>query len=281
MKYLVLGSAGQIGSSLTKYLRKSKHKVLEFDLEDSPEQDLRISDNPLLDKYLKQADFCFFLAFDVGGSRYLKKYQESYQFVSNNTKIMNNTFDLLKKHKRKFIFASSQMSNMSFSNYGRLKAVGEAYTQALGGLVVKFWNVYGVEKDLNKAHVITDFILKAEKERQIDMLTNGLEERQFLHADDCSRCLKKLSLKYDKIPRDQELHAKSFKWQSIIEVATITASHFEGTAIIPGKSVDDLQKAQRNEPDTNILEYWRPRISLENGIGKVIKEMSQLDNKLE
>ena len=42
--------------------------------------------------------------------------------------------------------ASSQMSNMSYS-HGTLKRVGELYTESLGGLVVKFWNVYGIEKD--------------------------------------------------------------------------------------------------------------------------------------
>ena len=36
----------------------------------------------------------------------------------NNLLIMSNVFSLLKKHNRKFIFASSQMSNMDFSPYG-------------------------------------------------------------------------------------------------------------------------------------------------------------------
>ena len=47
----------------------------------------------------------------------------------NNLLIMTNVFKLLKKHKKKFIFASSQMSNMDFSNYGTLKRLGEEITK--------------------------------------------------------------------------------------------------------------------------------------------------------
>ena len=50
---------------------------------------------------------------------------------------------------------------MDFSPYGTLKRLGESLTNSLNGIYVKFWNVYGVEKELNKSHVITDFVLMA------------------------------------------------------------------------------------------------------------------------
>ena len=56
---------------------------------------------------------------------------------------MAQTFGFLEKYKKPFVFASSQMSNMSYSPYGVLKRVGELYTRSLKGLTVKFWNVYG------------------------------------------------------------------------------------------------------------------------------------------
>ena len=99
---------------------------------------------------MKQADFVFFLAFDVGGSRYLKKYQHTFDFINNNTRLMANVFGLLEKYNKRFVFASSQMSNMSYSPYGVMKRVGELYTTSLKGLTVKFWNVYGIEKDMDK-----------------------------------------------------------------------------------------------------------------------------------
>ena len=73
MKYLVLGSAGQIGSELCKFLKKEGNEVLTFDIEDDSIQDLRV--RGMVDSLVNESDFVMFLAFDVGGSRYLKKYQ--------------------------------------------------------------------------------------------------------------------------------------------------------------------------------------------------------------
>jgi len=142
MKCLVLGSEGQIGSALCNYLRRNKHQVIEFDIVRSSREDLRVPG--AVDSYVQNADFVFFLAFDVGGSAYLKTYQYTYQFLDNNARILQVTFDALRRYNKPFIFASSQMSNMSFSTYGHLKAVGEFYTKSLNGIIVKFWNVYGI-----------------------------------------------------------------------------------------------------------------------------------------
>jgi len=270
VKYLVLGSSGQIGSALTNFLIEQKQEVLEFDIVRSPQEDLRIPRNKILRQHIMVADFVFFLAFDVGGSRYLKTYEHTFEFLSNNARLMSNTFELLRETRKPFIFASSQMSNMSFSPYGLLKALGENYTRSLSGLIVKFWNVYGIEHDFAKAHVITDFILKARDNRCIDMVTDGTEERQFLYADDCSECLHLLSQSYDTIDRKQELHITSFEWANILEVAKIIAEFFPKTVIIPAEFKDDVQKGQRNEPDAYILQHWKPRTSLRDGIERIM-----------
>ena len=275
MTYLVLGSSGQIGQALAEYLTSLGHTVLEFDLVNGAEQDLRTYGNPLLETYIKQADFVFFLAFDVGGSRYLKIYQQTMEFISNNTKLMNTTFDLLHKYNKPFIFASSQMSNMSYSSYGRLKSVGESYTEVLGGLVVKFWNVYGIEHDLTKSHVITDLIIKAHDTGKVDLLTSGTEERQFLYAEDCCEALLTLSQKYSEVPRDEPLHITNFSWTNILNVASIIASHFPGSEVIPAASLDDVQKDKRNEPDTFIHTYWKSKTTIEEGVAKIVAAMLQ------
>ncbi|MDP1614428.1 MAG: NAD(P)-dependent oxidoreductase [Methylococcales bacterium] len=275
MKYLVLGSSGQIGSSLTQYIEQLKEEVIPFDLSLSQEEDLRIPNNPKLQQRLKEADFVFFLAFDVGGSRYLKNYQNSFEFISNNIKLMENTFSLLKESKKPFLFASSQMSNMNYSPYGQLKALGELYTKALGGLNVKFWNVYGKEHDLEKTHVITDFVRKAKQHKIIDMMTSGQEVRQFLHAQDCSECLVTLSKEYNNIPRDKELHVTTFTWNSIYEVAQIIANLYPGTHIQQNNLEDSVQKDKRNEPDPYVLNFWKPKTSLSDGI-RLIKEYLEI-----
>ena len=275
MRYLVLGSSGQIGSALTRLLIERQHDILEFDLVRSPQEDLRIPRNAILMQHMRAADFVFFLAFDVGGSRYLKTYQHTFEFLANNTQIMENTFELLRETCKPFVFASSQMSNMSFSPYGVLKALGECYTRSLNGIIVKFWNVYGIEHDLTKAHVITDFILKARDRRCIDMMTDGTEERQFLYADDCSECLFLLSQAYDALDRGQELHITSFDWVRILDVAEIVAKLFPGTVVIPALRKDAVQRGQKNEPDPYILEYWKPKILLWEGIRRIANHIAK------
>ena len=197
MRVAILGSSGQIGAYLTKYLTKKGYQVREFDIVNSYHEDMTHIPNPFLRNVIMDSDFVFFLAFDVGGSHYLKKYQHTFKFLDNNTRMMANVFGHLADYKKPFVFASSQMSNMSYSPYGVMKRVGELYTKSLGGLIVHFWNVYGIEKDMEKAHVITDFIRKGFETGVIDMMTDGTEERQFLYAEDCCKALKIIMKKYD------------------------------------------------------------------------------------
>src|SRR5437899_11026405 len=96
MNQLILGSSGQIGMAIAKYYKKKGDIVLYLDIENGPEEDLRVADNPLLRDRVEQADFVHFLAFDVGGSRYLKTYQHQQEFISNNVRLMEYTFSVLR-----------------------------------------------------------------------------------------------------------------------------------------------------------------------------------------
>lgn len=271
MNYLILGSSGQIGTNLLNFLRQKNHVVVEWDIINNETQDLR-KYNLEFENAIINSDFIFFLAFDVGGSRYLKKYQYTYEFIDNNVMIMKNVFDLINKHKKPFIFTSSQMSNMSYSPYGILKSLGEQYTKILHGLIVKFWNVYGFENNLEKSHVVTDFILSAKNYGKIDMLTDGTELRQFLYVDDCSECLEILSTNYENIPRNEELHITNFKWDSVLNVARIVSDYFGKIEINPNTNKDLIQLDKRNEPNNFILNYWKPKTSLKDGIETIIKK---------
>jgi nucleoside-diphosphate-sugar epimerase len=277
MKILNLGSGGQIGAYLSDYLRKKGHEVFDFDITNGPEQDLTLIPNLSLEHYVKESDFVFFLAFDVGGSRYLKKYQHTFDFINNNTRLMANVFGLLEKHHKRFIFASSQMANMSYSPYGILKTVGELYTKSLKGLTVKFWNVYGIEKDHEKSHVITDFIRRGFEEGQFEMMTDGTEERQFLYAEDCCRGLETIMECYTDFKPEDELHLTSFHWNTIKDVAHIISGQFNiinrPVSITPGTSKDSVQLDKRNEASNYIHGWWIPETTIDQGIAKVFNEM--------
>jgi nucleoside-diphosphate-sugar epimerase len=286
MRLLVLGSRGQIGSHFLEYAESKNHLVMKFDILDGEEYDLR-QPSKLLDKKVKWADIVLFLAFDVGGSQYLKTYEHSKKYIDNNVLIMKTVFDSLERFDTKFIFASSQMSNMVHSPYGILKRVGEFYTKALHGKNVRFWNVYGVESEVDKYHVITDFILMAREDRTIMIKSDGSEKRCFLHVEDCSRALLALCDKYDKL--SEQAHKvydiSHHRWYTMLDVASIIADMYEGTRIYTlqdesKKEIGDTQLGIENIPDRYSMSlpgsakpFWKPKIVLEEGIKMVDEEM--------
>ena len=279
MKIAILGSSGQIGSYLTEYLREKDHEVFEFDIVNGEYQDMTHIPNTYLRNAIMNSDFVFFLSFDVGGSHYLKKYQHTFNFIDNNARMMVNVFGLIDQYEKPFVFASSQMSSMSYSPYGVLKRVGELYTKSLQGLIVKFWNVYGIERDMEKAHVITDFIHKGFKTGDINMMTDGKEEREFLYAEDCCEALETIMGCYDQFSSTDELHITTGVSTSILEIARNIQVLFKNIGkeveIVPASSKDEVQKDARNIPDPYIKKWWQPKTDVVDGITKVFEEMKK------
>ena len=279
MRVTILGSSGQIGAYLTTYLRDKGHEVTEFDKNFDEKHDLTEIPNLRLHGAIMNSDFVYVLAFDVGGSHYLKKYQHTFKFIDNNARMMANIFQYLDQYKKPFVFASSQMSNMSYSPYGVMKRVGELYTKSLNGLIVKFWNVYGIEKDMEKAHVITDFIKKGFETGTIDMMTDGTEEREFLYAEDCCEALETIMEKYSDFTSDDDLHITTGVSTSILAIAGTIQNLFRQedrkVTVVPAESKDEVQKDARNEPDNYIRQWWLPKTSVADGIAKVFNEMKE------
>ena len=277
MRVTILGSSGQIGSYLSKYLSKKGCIVREFDVLNGEHQDMTHIPNTYLRNAIMESDFVFFLAFDVGGSHYLKKYQHTFKFINNNTRIMANVFGYLEDYQVPFVFASSQMSNMGYSPYGVMKRVGELYTRSLNGSIVKFWNVFGIEKDMEKAHVITDFIVKGFETGVIDMMTDGTEEREFLYAEDCCEALETIMGCYDQFTCDDELHITTGISTSILEIARNIQVLFKNIGkevkVIPASSKDEVQKDARNISDPYIERWWQPKTDVVDGISKVFNEI--------
>ena len=157
-----------------------------------------------------------------------------------------------------------------------MKRVGELYTTALNGLIVKFWNVYGIEKDRDKAHVITDFIRKGFEEGDFEMMTDGTEERQFLYAEDCCEALETVMENFTDFKPEDPLHITSFHSTTIKDVAQIIMGQFrligKEVNIKPGLAKDSVQLDKRNEADSYIT-GWLPKTNMQDGIAKVFEAM--------
>ena len=171
------------------------------------------------------------------------------------------------------------MADMKHSTYGGLKFIGERMTKALGGTVTRFWNVYGPERDLQKAHVITDFALNAMNEGKIQMITNGNETRQFLHAEDCSRALYMIS-KDPKKFSGLSLDVTSFEWTSIKDIASVVSKICGDVPVVPGTKEDTVQKLVDVPPNREILSYWSPQLTLEEGVRDVIASIGEIHGKV-
>lgn len=286
---LVLGSEGQIGNFLCSQIGltysdrvdKEEHgqAVWGYDIEYGPEQDLRNWANMReLKQFIKdqQIEFVYFLAFDVGGSQYLKKHEKTYEFLDNNMKLMQNTFDVLKDTEVPFLFASSQMSSMNHSPYGVLKRLGEFYTKTLGGINVRFWNVYGYEQDEKKFHVISDFVRMAEETGHIHIKTTGLEERQFLWVGDCVKALRTLEEQRFSINKTVDYDITSGQWINIQQVAATVADvvgEVRPVQVTVSKQRDQVQDGVKNEPNDNMFKLWKPTTTLREGITEIYREM--------
>jgi nucleoside-diphosphate-sugar epimerase len=308
MRHLVLGSEGQIGKYVVEEIERNGDEALRWDIVLDPVMDLRAGLVPgchpsahqdtrtgPLPTLFKEADFVHFLAFDVGGSAYLQQKQNSLEYINNNMAIMMYTFQLLHLYEKPFYFASSQMANMTDSVYGQLKAVGESYTKALGGLNLRFWNIYGYESDPEKTHVITDFIKMALTDKKICCRTDGSEARNFTHAEDAARLIYLITQKFDRVldnpdslmtgwgpyyktdPRVLPLVSNPHRWTSIRKIAQIIGGELH-VPVYYSENQDHTQTIKNEVPDNdwdylmNRLEVGRlaDRIEIEAGIKDMI-----------
>jgi nucleoside-diphosphate-sugar epimerase len=272
MKILVLGSEGQVGKPFCKHAELQGNEVIRFDKKlEKKFQDLSDADNTLkLCIIDHNPDVVLFLAFEVGGSIYLKQKDKTFGYISENVRLMDNTFSILKSSGIPYLFASSQMKNMHHTNYGFLKDLGERYVQSMdNGHICKFWNVYGYEDPSDpKSHVITDFI-KMAKEGKIQMMTTGEEERQFLHVDDCSKALLHWCENHEYYSRDKSIDITSFEWTSVLDIAK-KIQKFIPCEIQTGTGIDGIQSGIKNNPSEYVLNFWKPELSLEDGISRLI-----------
>lgn len=223
---LVIGSDGFVGTPLCSYLEERGERALRFDLKRGAHEDARF-----VRLELEGIDQVYFLAWEVGGAKYL--YRSDIQFVQldSNLKLMLNVFPQLQAARVPFLFVSSQLAEEYDTVYGATKRLGEVWTHLLGGVRVRLWNVYGAyEAPSERSHVVADFIWQALHAGEIRMMTTGEELRQFVFIDDVCRDFhhaleQRLPGVYD---------VTTFEWVSVLRVADIIAG-LTGARVFPGE----------------------------------------------
>ncbi len=264
---LVIGSEGFIGQPFCKYLAGLGERVIPFDIKRDKKEDGRTY------KFnFKNFDRVYFLAWDVGGSKYL--YQKNLQLsqLHWNLELLTNVMNQIEEQKPKFLFVSSQLSEEN-TVYGTIKRLGELWTQHLGGICIRVWNAYGVVEPQDiKSHVISDFVYQAVKYGKIKMLTDGSEWRQFTHIDDL---VKAFHLVFESKEINRTIYdACSYELVQVREVAKIV-SDLTGAKIILGK-----KKGQSPEAlNKGRFLGWLPTVTLKDGIKRMVTQAIALSKK--
>lgn len=266
MKNLVIGSEGFIGKTFCNFLLDKGEDVIHFDIKRDTSEDARTAKLPL-----KDIDRVYFLAWDVGGAKYLYKEDAQLGQLDWNISLLQNVMNQLKENKKPFLFISSQLAEEYDTVYGVTKRLGEVWTKLLDGVFIRQWNVYGpIEEHSIRSHVVSDFVYQALHEGEIKMLTTGAEKRQFIHINDVCTAWHTALANNIKGKHD----VTSFEWVPVIDVANIIAKH-TGAKVIPGEKIGSTPLT----PISGKISGWNPTVALEEGLINMIEEAKKIYRK--
>lgn len=275
---LVLGSGGLVGKSLVRYLRAQGYSVIEV----KNRQHLDLRDEGALDIFAHlHIRFCFFLAAEVGGSKFLTQGGDADKAIwDSNIAMYDVVFPFLAQHQIRFVFASSQLSTQP-TPYGRVKKQGEERIAELNskqasrnqpplGKIVKFWNIVGQEFVGSRSHVIPDVALQCARSGTARLLTDGNELRQYLSTDDCSRGLIAMMEQFSTIPSETHLTHGQFSSLKDVAVAMDKATP-GGCKVSFGEKPSTM--ARSGDPDLvthGTPQGWKPFRQLSDMVERVV-----------
>lgn len=281
---LVLGSGGLIGTALVHLLQQQGYTVLE--VKSRLHIDLRVQPSLLpLHFNLSTVQFAFFLACEVGGSKFIDNARGSVQLdiLQNNLRIYDSVLPTLVQYRIPTLFTSSHLQSQPTS-YGVVKRLGERLLDAYSTAgttaqnenaalfrSVRLWNVFGPEKLSLKSHVINDWIDAClSSKHEIRSLTDGHERRQFMHVNDTAAALVGMMHGFTRLSPVTELSSR--RWHSMREIAHIIGQMSPQQCTV---AFSDKLAVARDvmEPNTD-SSFWHERmwsnqdapISLETGV---------------
>lgn len=309
---IITGSAGFIGSHLTKFLQKKGYTVIGIDCR-KPEfsfsepdffyqADLR--DIQLAMKYIKDASEVYMLAADMGGVGYINTVNAA--IIRNNSLINLNTLQAAVNNQvKKVFFASSACVYPEFKQdeldsaglkesdaipaqpdtpYGWEKLFTEqaclsyATDHGLQIRIARFHNIYGpygtFEGGREKSPAaLCRKVAQASNPGLIEIWGDGEQQRSYCYVDDCVQGV--WQLMQSEINRP--INIGSDRMISINRMVEIISKHAR-------KRIDlkhDLSKPQgvrSRNADISLAKdvlKWEPKISLEEGLGNTYEWIAQ------
>lgn len=257
---LVLGGSGLVGKGLCRHLEAMGEEVINIDIKNGDQFDLRTME---LMPYAN-VDYVWFLAWDVGGAKYLTQSKNLLNILKNNTLLCERVFGFLEETGLPFMFATTQLADPN-NTYGVTKLLGEEWTRLLGGKTARFWNVYGWEEPGERSHVIPDLVIQAITQKQISLMTTGEEERQFIYMEDCAANL--LRMRYSN---EMEVDLTNGDWVKIKDLAAIVAEKLDAALVL-----GDIKGYNKKLDPIKTPSFLECTVSLDEGLAKIIEQARQ------
>ena len=298
LKSVITGGAGFIGSNLTDHLVRIGHKVVVLDnfvsgkksnLSHHKKKNVKIikidiSKSKNLDKYFKGADYVFHLA---ALAEIIPSIKNPKKYFKNNVIGTLKVVEAVKKVKiKKLIYAASsscygtpkklptsEKDRIDLKNpYAVTKFIGEeiimkyAEMFKMPNISFRFFNVYGARLNVSGQYgaVISNFLSQTKNKKPLTIVGNGKQTRDFIHVDDLANAfIKVLKSKHT----NKIYNLGSGKKTSINYIASIFNGKKKFIANRPGEPKDSLANISKLKKDLK----WRPKISIETGITKLIR----------
>jgi len=301
MKFIVTGGAGFIGSHLSRFLLNQNHEVIVIDdlcrgnlknLHDIENkinfQEISILNLEKMQKIAKNIDGIFHQAGLGSVPQSFKKPEEYFQVNAVGTE---NIFKLAKECNCKVVYASSssvygnqtefpireEAEKNPLNPYGKSKLQAEKFAQeyAKNGVNIiglRYFNVFGIGQNPNYAGVIPKFIEKLVQHQAPIIEGDGNQIRNFTYVDDV------VQANWDAF--------KSKVDHAFINIASGITTSINQLAILMIKLSDlslalqytesregDIKKSQADISLAKKLINWESKISLEEGLQKIIPKI--------
>ena len=293
---IITGGAGFIGSNLVDRLVSIGHKVIVLDnfvsgkksnLSHHSKKNVKIIkidiSNKNLDKYFKKADYIFHLA---ALAQIIPSFKDPNKYFKNNVIGTLNVLKAAKKVKiKKLIYAASsscygapkkfptsEKDKIDLKHpYAATKFIGEELVMRyaskfkMPNISFRFFNVYGPRLNVSGQYsaVIGNFLSQTKTRKPLTVVGDGKQTRDFIHVDDLINAFIQV-IKSKSVNKIYNLG--SGKRTSINTIAKIFGGKKKFIPTRPGEPKNSVANIKKIKKEIN----WKPKISIEQGIKKLL-----------
>jgi len=296
MKILVTGSAGFIGSVLTKKLEEQKDIVIPFDIKDDIQIDIKNLE--ILKKYVSKVDGIVHLA---AVSRVITAQENPHECISTNIGGVANVLEAARirgKNPPWIIFGSSRevfgepsvlpvvedSPKIPINIYGLSKMTGEKLCEIYSryyGLkvrILRFSNVYtNINDHLDR--VIPRFILQALRDEDLYINGTGEEQFDFTYISDTINgiygCIQEIERK-DSVLDDFNLSIGTPVSLKELTQIIIEKTESKSRIIFNKARKYDVNHFYASPKKAKEILRFSPSISIEKGIELAIQDLQKL-----